>query len=187
MKTLEIIGYKRANLGKTDAKLLRAEAQVPCVLYGADTQLHFSVPMFLFRDLVYTPEAKIVNLTLEGKVYRCILQEIQIHPVNEMILHVDFFLLDENKPVRMNVPVKFEGTAVGILKGGKMAVKQASLKIKALPANLPDFVAVDITNMDLGKSVRVRDVKIENFEVLQAPELPIATVIVPRALKGKDA
>src|SRR5687767_3491096 len=123
MKTQEIIGFKRANLGKSTVKALREESQVPCVLYGGKEQIHFSVPMILFRDLVYTPEAHIAELNIEGTVYRAILQDIQFHPVNEIILHADFLLLNEDKPVKIDIPIKLIGNAPGVQKGGKLNTK----------------------------------------------------------------
>src|SRR6478735_7377016 len=120
MKSLEIIGFKRANLGKVDAKGLRLDANVPCVLYGGKEQIHFHTPMFLFRDLVYTGDVHTVKLTVAGKTYDAILQDIQFHPVNDMIVHADFLELVPGKEVKMNIPVRFEGQAPGVLKGGKL-------------------------------------------------------------------
>jgi large subunit ribosomal protein L25 len=186
MKTLEIIGFKRANLGKKESKDLRAEGNAPCVLYGGDEQVHFYAPMILFRDLVYTPDAHLVDLNIEGKKYSCILQDIQFHPVSETILHADFLQLFEDKPVKMDIPVKYEGTAPGVIAGGKLISKLRKITVKALPANLPDYIPVDISKLALGKSVKVNEVKPENFEVLNNPHTSIATVEIPRALRGKQ-
>lgn len=186
MKTIEIIGFKRANLGKKESRQLRTEANVPCVLYGGKDQIHFYAPMFLFRDLVYTPDAHKVKLTVDGSSHECILQDIQFHPVNEMILHADFLLLDEKKEVKMGVPVKISGTAPGVIKGGKMISKLKKVAIKALPKNLPDFVEVDISSLDLGKSFKVGDLKAESYTVLSNKNLPIVSIEVPRALKGEE-
>lgn len=186
MKTLEIIGFKRANLGKTESKRLREEANVPCVLYGGKDQIHFHTPMFLFRDLVYTPNVNKVKLTVDGSSYECILQDIQFHPVNEMILHADFLLLQDNKPVKMDVPVTFVGQAPGVLKGGKLIQKLKKLTIKALPKDLPDFIEVDVANLELNKSIKVGDVKTNKFTILNAKSNPICSVEVPRALKTAE-
>jgi large subunit ribosomal protein L25 len=185
MKTLEIIGFKRANLGKRSAKDLRNEALAPCVLYGAGRQVHFAVPMILFRPLIYTPEVHMVEINVEGDIYKAILQDIQFHPVNEMIMHADFLELQDDKPVKMNIPVHLKGTAIGVQKGGKLVVKQSKVRIKALPANMPDCVELDITNLDLGKSVRVRDIVTNNFEILTSGQVTIASIAIPRALRGK--
>ncbi|PRY13195.1 LSU ribosomal protein L25P [Pontibacter ummariensis] len=187
MKTLEIIGFKRANLGKQQAKDLRNESYVPGVLYGGGDQVHFYAPAILFRDLIYSPEVYEVDLNIEGTHYRAILQDAQFHPVNDMLLHVDFLELQEGKPVKMDIPVKFVGTSPGVILGGKLAVKLRSLKVKALPANLPDYVEVDISDLELGKSIKVSKVQTQNYEVLTNPNSPIATVTIPRALKSAQA
>ena len=187
MKTIEIIGFKRANLGKRESKDLRLDSNVPCVLYGGAEQIHFHAPMFLFRDLVYTPNAHQVALTVENKTYNCILQDIQFHAVNEVILHADFLLLNKDKEVKMDIPVKFLGTSPGVVKGGKLVQKIKKIKVKSLPANLPDFIEVDISNLELNKSVKVGDIKNTSVTILNNKSLPIATVEVPRALKGEAA
>jgi large subunit ribosomal protein L25 len=187
MKTLEIIGYKRANLGKTDARELRKEANVPCVVYGGKEHVHCVVPMIMFKKLVYTPEVHEVHLNIEGDVYRCILQDIQFHPVNEMILHADFMELNDEKPVKIEVPLRLTGTAPGVQKGGKLFQKIERVKVKALPKNLPDQVTVDVSDLELGKSVRIGDAKAEGFEILTNAAVTVATVTVPRELKGKTA
>lgn len=187
MKTLEIIGYKRANLGKSEAKRLRAESYVPGVLYGGDEQVHFYSPMILFRDLVYTPKAHFVTLNIEGTEYSCILQDIQFHPVSEIILHADFLLLKDDKEVKMDIPVKTVGVAPGIQAGGKLVMKQRKLSVKALPANMPDYIEVDISKLGLGKSTKVGEIKTDNYEILNSPLVSVASVEVPRALRGKSA
>jgi large subunit ribosomal protein L25 len=184
MKTLEIIGFKRANLGKQQSKELRNESYVPGVLYGNGEQVHFYSPIILFRDLIYSPEVYEVDLNIEGTHYRAILQDAQFHPVNEMLLHVDFLQLQDDKPVKLDVPVNFVGTSPGVIAGGKLSVKLRSLKVKALPANLPDYVEVDISDLELGKSIKVSKVKSQNYEILTNPSSPIATVTIPRALKS---
>ncbi len=185
MKQLEIVGYKRANLGKKASKDLRAEAQVPCVLYGGTDQVHFYSPMILFRDLLYSPNAYEVTLNIEGTIYKAILQEAQFHPVNEMILHVDFLEIVEGKPITIEVPLKFEGVSPGVLKGGKLTQKLRKVKLRGQASSIPDYVEVDITDMDLGKSVKVNQLKVEGVTVLNNPSLPVATVEIPRSLRGK--
>lgn len=186
MKTLEIIGYKRANLGKTESKILREQGNVPCVIYGGEEQLHFYTPMILFRSLVYTPENYFVNLNVEGKVYKCILQDIQFHPVSEIIVHADFLELNENKKIKMNVPVKFYGDSPGIRQGGKLMVNNRSLLVKALPKDMPESIQLDISGISLGQTVKVKDVRVENFEIMNSPQVTIASVSIPRAAKTGD-
>jgi large subunit ribosomal protein L25 len=185
MKNLEIIGYKRANLGKKASNDLRLDGYAPCVLYGGTEQVHFYSPMILFKELLYTPNVYQVNLNIEGSEYKAIVQDAQFHPVNEVILHVDFLELQEDKPVRMEVPIRFTGTAPGVQKGGKLVSKLRKLAIKALPGDIPDYITVDISNLDLGKSIKTGEVQPENYTILSNPNIPIATVEIPRALRGK--
>lgn len=187
MKTLEIIGYKRANLGKTEAKQLRAEGNVPCVLYGGDEQVHFHAPMILFRELVYTDEAHFVHLNIEGEEYEAIMQDIQFHPVSEVILHVDFLQLFKGKKIKMNIPVHFEGSSIGVEKGGTLIKKRRYLKIESLPKDMPEYVTVDIAPLDFGKAIKVSDIEEDNFSILDSKISSVAVVEVPRALRGAAA
>lgn len=184
MKTIEITGYKRANLGKQEAKRLRNEANAPCVLYGGKEQIHFHTPMALLRDLVYTPDAHFVNLTVEGEKYQCILQDIQFHPVSEMILHVDFLQIFESKQVKMHIPTKVVGNAPGVTKGGNLALKLRKLPVMAYPKDMPAYIEVDVAGLDLGQMARVRDIKTKDFTILAAPGIPVASVEIPRALRS---
>lgn len=180
MKTIEIIGYKRANLGKSDAKKLREEGNVPCVVYGEEGQIHFYAPMILFRPLIYTPEVYFVNLNIEGEVFQCILQDVQFHPVSDLILHADFLILHDEKPIKMGIPVEFTGRAPGIQKGGKLQVKLRKILMKALPKDMPEKITVDIGTMELGDTIKVKDIEERNFEILNSPRVTIAAVSIPR-------
>ncbi len=183
METLEIIGFKRANLGKSESKKLRGQGNVPCVLYGGDEQIHFYSPMILFRELVYTPEVHFVNLDIEGTEYRCILQDIQFHPVSDVILHADFLMLDDNKPIKMEVPVHFVGIAPGLKQGGKLVRKNRKLGVKAYPPNMPAHIDVPIDTLELGKSVKVGDLILGDYEFMNNDRVTIASVQIPRVLK----
>lgn len=187
MKSLEIIGYKRANLGKKSSKDLRLEAYAPCVLYGGEKQVHFYSPMILFRDLLYTPDAYLVKLNIEGELFECILQEAQFHPVNEMILHVDFLEIKQDKPIKVEIPVAYEGNAPGVIIGGKLVPKLTKLKVKALAKDIPEKIAVDISGLELGKTIKVKDLKVEGYEILNSASTPIVSIEIPRALKGQQA
>ncbi len=180
MKTIEIIGYKRANLGKSDAKRLREEGNVPCVIYGDEGQIHFYAPMILFRSLIYTPEVYFVNLNIEGEVFHSILQDVQFHPVSDIILHADFLILHDEKPIKMGIPVEFIGRAAGIQKGGKLQVKMQKILVKALPKNMPEKITIDITNMELGDTIKIKDVPTEKFEILNNSRVTVAAVTIPR-------
>ncbi len=186
MKTVEIIGYKRANLGKADAKRLRVDGNVPCVIYGGDEQVHFSAPMILFRELVYTDEAHFVKLNIEGQEYQAILQDIQFHPVSEVILHADFLQIFEGKTVKMEIPVHFEGTSPGVTKGGTLIKKRRYLSILALPKDMPEYISVDLSKLDFGRAIKVGEIEAKDFEILDTPIASVAVVEVPRALRGKS-
>ncbi|MDX2190225.1 MAG: 50S ribosomal protein L25/general stress protein Ctc [Bacteroidota bacterium] len=187
MKTIEIIGFKRANLTKAQLNQLRFEGNVPCVLYGSGVNEQFYVPVILFRDLVYTQEAAFAELNIEGKIYKAIKQEVQFHPVNDMILHADFLLLEDNKEVKMEIPVKLTGTPVGVTKGGKLVQRLQKLVVKALPKNMPEIITLDITELDVQKSARVGDIKTNNYTILKAAAVPVASVELTRAMKGTGA
>jgi large subunit ribosomal protein L25 len=186
MKTLEIIGYKRANLGKSESKKLREEGNVPCVVYGGKEQVHFYAPMILFRPLVYTPDIYFINLNIEGKISKCILQDIQFHPVSEVILHADFLELHDDKMIKMHVPVKFYGDSPGIRAGGKLMVNTRTLLVQALPKDMPESIDLDITEIELGQTIKVKEVKVDNFEIINSPQVSIASVSIPRAAKLEE-
>ena len=189
MKTIEIIGYKRANLGKSESRRLRKKGMVPSVVYGKESgQIHFYAPMILFRELVYTDEAHFVLLTIEGESepFEAILQDIQFHPVSEVIMHTDFLRLKRGTNIKMEIPIHSKGVAPGLQQGGKLIKKVKYLSIRALPKNMPEFVEVDISQLDLGKSVKVGDLSVKNYEILNNPLVTLLGVEVPRVLKGKD-
>lgn len=187
MKTLEILGYKRTALGKSATKALRAEGYVPCVLYGYGIEnVNFYAPSIMFRDLLYTPDIHKVELNIEGDIYYAFVQAASFHPVNESILHVDFMSINDNRTIKIDLPVRLEGVAVGVQKGGKLVTKIRKLTVKGLAPNFPEYISVNISHLDLGKSVRVSDIKQEGYEILNALNLPIATVDIPRALRSEQ-
>ncbi|HYG02194.1 MAG TPA: 50S ribosomal protein L25/general stress protein Ctc [Chryseosolibacter sp.] len=183
MKTIEIIGYKRANLGKTGSQKLRDEGMVPCVLYGGDQQIHFQSPMILFRELVYTNEAHFVHINIEGEEAQAILQEVQFHPVSEIILHADFLRISEDRKIKMNIPARLIGQAPGVSKGGTLVRKRASLKVYGFPKDMPDHIDVDVSSLDFHHAIKVGDMKLEGLEFLDPKQATIAAVEVPRAAK----
>jgi large subunit ribosomal protein L25 len=184
MKKLEIVGYRRANLGRTEAQAIRAEGNVPCVLYGGDEQITFYAPAILFRDLLFTPNIYQVTLNIEGDEYQTILQETQFHPVSDSLLHADFLLIRPDKPIRVAVPVRLIGTAPGVQKGGKLVTRVRKMRVKGLAQNIPDFIDVDVSGLDLGKSVRVSQIQVSGFELLESMTNPVASIEIPRALRG---
>ncbi len=188
MKTTEILGYFREGNGKAETKKIRREGNVPCVIYGGEgNPIHFYAPMYLFRDLLYTPNAYLVNLNIEGNSKKCILQDVQFHPVSEVILHADFLEIQDDKPVTIDIPVELVGSAPGAQAGGQVYVKNKRLKVRAIPANLPETVKVDISKLELGNAARVKDIETEGFEILNAPSVAIVQIIIPRVLKSAAA
>ncbi|MGY6557990.1 MAG: 50S ribosomal protein L25/general stress protein Ctc [Nitritalea sp.] len=187
MKSLEIIGFKRANLDSATLKELREDGQVPSVVYGPgiEEQIHFYAPAILFRPLVYTPDVHLVELNIEGQKIKALLKDTQFHPVSEVLLHADFLAFSEDRPVKMEIPVNIVGNSPGIQKGGKLEIKARTLKVKGLASALPDKINVDISHLDLGKSVKVSELSVEGFEILTSPNVSIATIGIPRALRGK--
>ncbi len=183
MKTIEIIGYRRANLGKNDAQKTRQEGNVPCVLYGGDNQVHFHSPVILFRDLIYTNEAHFVHLNIEGEECQAILQEVQFHPVSEIILHVDFLRISDDRKIKMDIPTRLVGQSPGVAKGGALVRKRATLKVFAFAKDMPDHIDVDCSTLDFHHSVKVSDVNLANLEFLDPKQASIAVVEVPRAAK----
>lgn len=186
MKTTEIVGYKRANLGRKAAQDLRNEGMVPSVLYGGKEQISFYAPAYLFRPLIFTADAYRVKLNIEGTVYDAVLQEKQFHPVNDTLIHADFFVVNDDKVIKMKVPIRLNGVSKGQKSGGKLMHKLRQLTVKGKVSDIPEFVDVDITTLTLGKSVKVESLSLENLEILDSPANPIATVNVPRALKGVE-
>ncbi|MFN5223466.1 MAG: 50S ribosomal protein L25/general stress protein Ctc [Bacteroidota bacterium] len=169
MKSFELNATKRTSLTKQETKKLRDTGMVPCVLYGGSENIHFHAPVLDFRGLVYTPEVFTVNINVDGKTFKAVMQEIQFHPVNDSLMHIDFLEINPGKPVIMHVPVKINGTSEGQRQGGKLITKARKLKVKALANHLPDAVDVDITSLQIGQSVRVSDLKIEGVEFLDSP------------------
>jgi large subunit ribosomal protein L25 len=188
MKTLEIIGYKRANLGKQSSKKLRYEAMVPGVLYGESTQVHFYTPMVVLKNLIYTPKAYFITFNLEGTLYTSILQDIQFHPVSEMILHIDLLQISEKKKIKMQIPTKLVGNAPGVVKGGSLAHKMKKLWVVAYPKDMPDEIEVDISTLEVGQMVRVSDiVKASQYTIPALPGTPVVMVETTRAIRADAA
>jgi len=183
MKTTEILAYKREDLSKAFNKKLRREAYVPGVVYGGEKPKHFYAPTILFRDLIYTPDAYFVDLNIEGQLTKCVLKEAQFHPVSEVLLHADFFEIADDKKVVMDIPVQVVGTAEGVKKGGKLFLKTRKVKVKALPADMPDTIDLDVSSLELGKSIKVEAINVEGVEIMTNSNVSVASVEIPRALR----
>lgn len=186
MKTIEIQGLKRSDLTKQSLKALRNDEQVPCVLYGGAEPVHFSVPLAQFKGLVYTPNVYIVKVVIDGKEYSCVMQDIQFHPVNDIIQHVDFLEITDSSSVTINVPIKVTGVSEGVKQGGKLVTKVRRLKVKALPKQLPDFIEIDITPLKIGGNIRVRDLKVNGVDFLDSPSNVVIAVRTTRNVAAAE-
>lgn len=188
MKTVALTGELRTELGSKSSNGLRNEGKVPCVLYGEGNLIHFFVYSPDFKALVYTPNTYKVQLTIEGKKYMAILQEMQFHPVNEAILHADFLAVTETKPVTVTIPVVVEGNSPGVRAGGKLIQKIQRIKIKGLISHIPDSIQVNIDQLDLGQSTKVKDIQIPNIEILDNKDNAIVSIKMTRnVVKAEEA
>lgn len=184
MQTIKLEGVKRQEVGKKLTKLLRKEEQVPCVLYGVGEVLHFSTLEKNFKNLIFTPDVYIVELNISGEAKKAILKDIQYHPVSGGILHVDFLEIIDNKEIVMDIPVKLHGLAEGVKAGGKLQLEMRKLKVKALPANMPDRLDVEISHLGLGKGIKVGELSYDNVEILNAKNAVVVAVKLTRAARA---
>jgi large subunit ribosomal protein L25 len=182
MKSITINGSKRESVGKVATKALRNAVQVPCVLYGGETPVHFAADERVFAKLVYTPNAHTVVIDLgDNGTFSAILQDIQFHPVSDKILHIDFYQLFDDKEVSMNIPVFIKGQAPGVLNsGGVLSRNKRKLKVRALPANLPDFIEADISGLELGNKLYVTELADEKFKILHPDNTVVCQVRTSR-------
>ncbi|MCK9480567.1 MAG: 50S ribosomal protein L25/general stress protein Ctc [Bacteroidia bacterium] len=187
MKTILLKGEKRADLGTKFSKAERNEGKVPCVLYSKDSHEHFVVYRQDFKNLVYTPNTYKVKLSIEGKEYNAILQDIQFHPVNDLILHADFLQVDDKTPVVMNIPINITGNAPGVRAGGKLIQKISKVQVKGLLNDLPDFIEISIDSLNIGQSIKVKDVETAKFQILDAAENAIVSCKTTRNVVAADA
>lgn len=182
MKSIAIEVTKRTAGTKQAVKRLRTEGKIPCVLYGGTDVIHFTAPILSFRNLVYTPHVYTVDLSIDGEQRKAIMKEIQFHGVTDKILHIDFLELTAGKPVVMDIPLKFTGSAEGVREGGELRTKLHKLKVKALAENLPDEIELDVAKLKISESIRVKDVKVKGCEILDLPNNIITAVKMPRVI-----
>jgi large subunit ribosomal protein L25 len=187
MKSATLSGYKRVIAGKTANHQLRVQGFVPCELYGEGQNVHFTVFQEDFKHIIYTPDTFKITIDVEGEKHLAIIQEVQYHPLSDEIIHVDFLQIDDEKEVTLKLPIDFTGNSVGVRAGGKLVKKLRTLKVRGLIKNMPDNIKVDISDMDLGKSVKVSEVSVENLVIINAKANPIASIDIPRGLKNKAA
>lgn len=187
MKTIQIKAVKRADYGKKAAKSIRREGQVPCVLYGGGENVAFSVEAKSLKPLIYTPNSYIVELDIDGKVEKAVLREVQFHPVREEILHVDFYRIQDGKPVSISIPVRLTGTAEGVKVGGKLTLSARKLFVSGMLDKLPDEIVVDVTPLKVGQTIFVGDLKFEGLHFISPATQAVCAVRVTRASRGAAA
>jgi large subunit ribosomal protein L25 len=194
MKTIDVKGTLRAETGKKSTRELRKTDSVPCVLYGVEKDekglpvaTSIAVTNAELRNLVYTPHIYLVNLSVDGKVYKAVLKDIQFDPVKDTIQHVDFYQVKEDKPIVMDVPVKLNGLAAGVRAGGKLVAQVRKLKVKALYTAIPEKLNIDVTKLELGKSIKVSELSFEGLELVTPAEVVVCSVRMTRAARGAAA
>jgi large subunit ribosomal protein L25 len=187
MKTIEIKGTFRTELGKKSSKQIRKIGNVPCVIYGKEKNIHFHSHELAFKNLIYTAEAHLVNLSIEDKTFKAVLQEVQYHPVSDKILHADFIEVFDDKPVTISIPIKVSGDSVGIIAGGKLSIKKRTLKVKGLPIDLPEFLPIDITELKIHESVKVGDLSFDKIELLDPKKSMVLTIATSRVAQKTEA
>lgn len=181
MKTVSLSGSPRASVGKVDANALRAKGHVPCVIYGGGEQIHFSADERHFKDIIFTPETNLVEVDVNGKKYKTILQEAQYHKINDKLIHADFLLVTEDKPVTVQLPVKTIGQAQGVKDGGKLVVKMRKVKVKGLVAKMPARIELNVETLGIGKAITVGDINIDGLTLLHPKNISVVGVQTTRA------
>ncbi|HEV8504704.1 MAG TPA: 50S ribosomal protein L25 [Chitinophagaceae bacterium] len=187
MKTITIEGQLRTELGKGATRQLRSQDNVPGVIYGGAKEINFSAPAMAFKPLVYTPDFQFAEIKLNGDTHRCILKDLQFDKVTDKLIHVDLLELVEDKKVIASIPLKFVGSPVGVKEGGKLHIKMKALKVKTYPKYLREHIDVNIDDLELNGNIRVEDVQVENYEIMNSPRIPVASVTLTRELKQEEA
>jgi large subunit ribosomal protein L25 len=183
MKVVTIEGQLRSEFGKKASRHIRSEGKVPCVIYGGSKNIHFTTTPKEIKSIVYTAEFKKAEIKLGGQTYTCILKDLQYDKVTDEVIHLDFLELVAGKKVNAAVPLHFTGQSAGVKAGGRFVVKMSTINIRTAPENLKASIDVDITNLEIGKNLRIEDVKVENTEIMHHNRIPVAAVVITRALK----
>ena len=182
MKTLAISAKLRNGTGKKDSKALRNQGNVPCVLYGGEKQVCFYAHENDFRNLVHTPDVFIVELDIEGEKYRAVMQDLQFHPVTDKLLHLDFLQIFDDKEVTMTIPVHLEGMSIGIRNGGVLSFRRRKIITRAIPGNLPDYIDINIEDLDIGQSIFIKDLRVDKYSFLALDNAVVVGVRTAREL-----
>jgi large subunit ribosomal protein L25 len=186
MKSVKIEGTLRSNYGKKATRELRTEGLVPAVIYGGAEVVHFTAPVLAFRTLVYTPEFQKAEITVDGKTYSTIVKDLQFDVVTDALNHIDFLELSDDRKVIATLPLKFVGSSIGVKAGGRLEVKLKSLKVRTFARHLKAAIEVNIDDLELHGNIRVQDVVAENMEIMNAPRIPVASVVTTRALRQAE-
>lgn len=181
MKTVSLSGSLRANVGKVDATAVRAKGHVPCVIYGGGEQIHFSADIRDFKNIIFTPETNLIEVNVDGKKYITVLQEAQYHRLNDKLIHADFLLVTNDKPVSVSLPVKALGQAEGVKAGGKMNIKLRKLRVRGLISKLPESINLNVDKLTIGKTISVGDINIDGITVLHPKNISVISVETTRA------
>ncbi len=187
MKEINVSGKKREDLGKKASKQLRKEGYVPCNIYGAaqadgkPVALAFAAPMSELRKVVYTPHIYVINLNIDGEGHTAILKELQFHPVTDALLHVDFYAVNDEKPITIGIPVKLVGLAQGVRDGGRMNLSVRKVSVTAPYQRIPEHLDIDVTNLKIGKSIKVGQLKFEGLEMATPKDVVVCSVKMTRA------
>ncbi|MFZ0282796.1 MAG: 50S ribosomal protein L25/general stress protein Ctc [Bacteroidales bacterium] len=183
MKTIEITGTLRTELGKKSSRLSRKSGNVPCVIYGKDKNIHFEAHENSFKNLIYTPDAHLVNLTIDGTGHRVVLKDVQFHPVTDKITHLDFMEVVENKPIVISLPIAVTGDSVGVKAGGKLRIKKRTLKVKGFAGDIPENLPIDITEVKIHHSVKIGDLSYDKIELIDPKITTVLTVATSRVVQ----
>ena len=184
MKSVSISGSLRENVGKKDAKAQRRNGMIPCVLYGGEKQYEFVVPEGQFRNLIYTPEVKYAIVNIDGKEIPAVLQASQFHPITDKLLHVDFLEVVDGKPITIGLPIRISGTSPGVLRGGRLVKKVRKLKVRGLLNDIPEFIPVDISGLDIDNSIKINELKLDNLTFVENPNAVVVAVLSTRNVEA---
>ena len=194
MKEFSVSGQKRTATGKKAAKELRKEGLVPCNLYGEKKgenglpeALSFAIPATQLRKVVYSPDVYVVNLTIDGAPYKAVMKELQFHPTTDALLHIDFYEVNETKPITIGIPVKLTGHAQGVRDGGRLSQAVRQLKVTAPYKQIPETLEIDVTNLALGKAIKVADLTFEGLEIATPAQVVVCSVKATRASRSAAA
>ena len=187
MKEINVTGQKRTDLGKKASKTLRKEGLIPCNIYGLaeqdgkPTAMAFAVPMTELRKIIYTPHIYVINLVIDGESHTAILKDIQFHPVTDAVLHVDFLEVNDQKPITIGIPVKLTGLAQGVRDGGRMNLYIRKIEVKAPYQQIPEHLDIDVTALQIGKSIKIGQLSFEGLEIVTGKEVIVCSIKMTRA------